>query len=396
MYHYLISALKRRLVLELKDVFARHPVYSKVVPFIQNKYAFDERPQFGIVVKGSSANKVSLAADNFVGMMASHVMLAHVGAPAYPIEWVRENKTLVEKHNGMPIAPGIYYVEIESAPTTPQEAGRFYVDPLLTVTDEPVLHFESGIEREAQLQTPPLQGTLRLYENRRHELKEGTDYTVDYTTGAIQLLTRFYKDSILTADYRYAVEPIGPIDFYWNTADFTTLPGIILAFGKRAKKGDKVAVVVYPDRVDTAQVFGGKTELSFDIDVIAQDPTQMEEIADHAMISLWGEKKPALEFEGIEILDVSIGGEAEEMQDETAEIFFYTASMTVQLRADWEIYVPLPLTISNVTPAPTAVTTDYDRRTTAVSGIQQSANDLLFSTVPISIPGRNADYERIT
>ena len=55
MYFYLISSLKRRLIEELKDSFARHPLYKKIVPFIQNKYAFDERPQYGIVVKGSSA-----------------------------------------------------------------------------------------------------------------------------------------------------------------------------------------------------------------------------------------------------------------------------------------------------------------------------------------------------
>jgi hypothetical protein len=36
MYYYLLSSLKRRLILELQDSFSRHPVYEKVVPFIQN------------------------------------------------------------------------------------------------------------------------------------------------------------------------------------------------------------------------------------------------------------------------------------------------------------------------------------------------------------------------
>ena len=79
MYYYLISSLKRRLILELQDSFAQHPIYSKIVPWIQNKYTFDERPQFGIVVKGSSANKVALSGDNFMGTVESHVMLAYIG-----------------------------------------------------------------------------------------------------------------------------------------------------------------------------------------------------------------------------------------------------------------------------------------------------------------------------
>jgi hypothetical protein len=397
MYHYLISALKRRLVLELKDIFSRHPVYEKVVPYIQNKYSFDERPQYGIVVKGSTANKVALSGDNYLGTIESYLMLAYVNQPAYPIEWVREDTPTIQANNNVfPLAPGIYYIDVLSVPTPDQQPGQFMIDPLIRVTDEPVLQFQSGIEREAQLQVPPLQNTLRLWENRRYLLKEGTDYTIDYKTGAITLKGRYNRSAILTADYFYPVDSMGPFNFYWNTSDATSLPGVVMAFGKRARVGDKVAVVIYPDRVDTAQAFGGKLELTFDVDVIAQDPAQMEEIADHAMISLWSEKKPALETEGIEVLDVSISGEAEEMQDETAQIFFYTASMSVQLRSDWEVHIPLPLTLTLVSDAPADIPTDDNRGTTAKSGLKVVSNGLVYATVPIMIPGRNADFERIT
>src|SRR5574338_1269213 len=146
MYYYLVAALKRRLVLELKDSFSKHPIYEKIVPNIQNRYAFDERPQFGIVVKGSSANKVSLAADNHLGTIDSHVMLAYVGEAAYPIEWVREDLAAVRANNDvMPIRAGIYYIEILTVPTTAAGIGTFVVDPLIEVTDEAVLVFQSGI-----------------------------------------------------------------------------------------------------------------------------------------------------------------------------------------------------------------------------------------------------------
>lgn len=381
MYFYLVNSLKRRLILELQDSFKGHPIYNKVVPWIQDKFVFKERPQFGIVVKGASANKVSLAADNFIGTVQSHVMLAYIGTPAYPLEWVREDLRAVAVEKYFPTPAGVYYMEILRAPENNSDYGCFAIDPLLTVTDEAVLQFVTGVEREAQLQNIPLRGTLRLWQDHRNELFEGTDYAVNYQNGAISFLRNFSPNSVLNADYRYPTASIGPVNFQWNQADFTTLPGVVLAFGKRACTGDKVAVQVFPNRVDAANAYGGKFELSFELDVITQDSIQREEIADFALMSLWGVKKPLLEYEGIELIDVSIGAEVEETYDETADLMYYNTSMTIQTRADWEIHIPLPLTISRVTqniPSPA----------------QQNASDLYFATAA-AIVGRNSDFEKI-
>ena len=385
MYYYLVGALKRRVILELRDTFSRHPLYNKLTPFIQNKYAFDERPQFGIVVKGASANKVALSADNYIGTVESHIMLTNVGVPAYPIEWVREDLETIRANEGrFPLAAGIYYLEILQAPDNPTDFGKFIVDPLLTVTDEALLEFTSGIEREAQLQNLPAPGTLRLWFNKNRLLKEGVDYIVDYKTGAITLATRAQPQSVLTADYRYPVPSLGPFDYYWNQADHTSLPGVVMAFGKRGKVGDKVALAVYEDRVEAARAYGGKFEVSFDLDVIAQDPNQMEEIADFLVMSLWAEKKEGLATEGIEVVDISMGGEAEETYDETGDTFYYNASISLQLRADWEMHVPVPLVLSRVTQEPTAQT----------HGITPLLSGLYFQTQPV-MPNMNSDYERI-
>ena len=398
MYFYLISSLKRRLIHELKDSFSRHPLYDKIVPFIQNKYAFDERPQFGIVVKGSSANKVALSGDNFMGTVESHVMLAYLGQPVFPLEWVREDSRAIKANQDVfPTAPGIYYIEILTVPTSPQGYGTFVVDPLLTVTDEAVLRFQSGIEREAQLQQIPAQGTLRLWENRRYLLRQGTDYALDSGDGHIEFLGRTSVNSVVTADYRYPIPSIGPVQFQWNTPDVQTIPGVVLAFGKRARVGDKVAVVIYPDRVDAANAFGGKFEVSFDLDVIvANDATQMEEVVDLVIMYLWGQKKSALELEGIEIVDISIGGEAEDTYDEAADTFYYNASVSIQLRADWEIHVPLPLTVSRVTPTTRGMDADASLgdKTAQTTIVGDGPNSLYFATTPV-LAGRNNDFERI-
>jgi hypothetical protein len=248
----------------------------------------------------------------------------------------------------------------------------------LTVTDELALLVETGVETEIQLQQTPLQGTLRLWENHRHPLQEGTDYGVDYRTGLVTITSRLARGAIVTADYRYEVPRLGPFTWKWNSANLA-LPGVILAFGKRGRVGDRVAVVVYDDRVDTAMAYGGRTDVSFDLDIISQDPAQMEEMADYVFLTLWGEKRAGLSSEGLEIIDVSMGGEGEESYDETADLYFYTASMSVQIQADWEIHVPLPLTISRA----------------VGNGVQAVTSGLYFSTVPIT-PGRNCEYERIT
>lgn len=386
MYFRLISSMKRRLILELQDSFSRHPVYEKIVPFIQNKFAFDERPQYGIVVKGSSGNKVQVSPQNFIGTVESHVMLAYYNEPAYMLEWVKEDTNTVRQTGGMPIPPGIYYIECLSAPTMPGECGEFIIDPLLTATDEPLIQVNEGPAVAATLHNQPVQGTLRVYLNRNIRLAEGSDYTVDYENQKVTFSTDLFPGSIITADYRYAAPSIGPIKWEWNKADWETLPGVVMAFGKRGRPGDKQAIVVYQDRVESAQAYGGRFDLSFDVDVIARDPMQMEEIADMVFMYLFCEKRSNLSFEGIELTDVSMGGESEETYDEAADLFYFNYSMTVQLQSDWEIHIPLPFTISRAAA--------YTRPDGSSSIQPLSQASLFFNTTPIVV-GRNADYERI-
>ena len=384
MYYSLVSALKRRIILELQESFSQHPVYAKVSANVQSRFTFTERPQYGIVVKGSSANKVALSGDNFMGTISSHVMLTNVNEPAYPIEWVREDLSAIHANQGVfPARPGIYYIEILTVPENAGDTGTFMVDPLLEVVDEALLRFQSGIETLAQLENLPVEGTVRVYLNHRVLLTEGTDYRVQYSDGSVTLLTRQQPNSVLTADYYYSIASFGPITWQWNAADFRTLPGVVMAFGKRGKVGDKVAIRVYPDRVDTAQAFGGKFEVTFEMDVIARDTNQMEEIADLAIMYLWGQKKSKLEFEGIEITDISMGGEAEEVYDETGDDYFYTASLSLNLRSDWEIHVPMPLTFTKAT------------QTIVPNATTGLPSNLFFVTAPV-LAGRSHSFERIS
>lgn len=378
MYYNLVNTLKRRLILELQEGFSKHPQFEKIVPFIQNKSAFDERPQHGIVVKGSSSNKVQLSANNYLGVISSRVMLAYMEKQSHLLEWVREDsQVLANNQDVMPIQPGVYILECLSAPSNVGEVGTFAIDPFLTITDEPLLVSIAGVNSEAQLQQLPLSGTLRLWENRRIALKEGVDFDVDYRTGLVTFKTPLARGGIVTADYRYSVARLGPFNWKWDSASLV-LSGVVMAFGRRGRVGDKVAVVVYDDRVDVAEAYGGRIDASFDMDVISRDTDQMERMADYAFMVLWGEKRPELSSEGFEIVDVSMGGESEEAYDETGDLMFYTGSLSVQIQSDWEIHIPLPLTTSRIT-----------------QELAPVAQGLFFTTVPVTL-GRNNEYERIS
>ncbi len=381
MYAYFLSPLKRRILQELKDSFARHPVYSKIVPYIENKYVFEERPPYGIVLKGTSINKTQLAADNYIGTVVSHVMLATFGQPVYPLEWIREDHSAVRANGGrFPTAPGVYYLRIEEAPTNPQQPGKFIIDPLLTVTDEVASFRPTDDPRVFYLQHMPVDNTFRLWLNRSVFLREGLDFTRDQDR--VTLTDSPAKGQVFSSDYRYAVPRIGPVDFYWNTSDQTTLPGVVLAFGKRAATGNTVGVVVYPNRVDAAQAYGGRIDANFDLTILAQDPIQMEEIADHAMMVFLQERRSTLGFEGIEVVDVSLTGESEDVYDEAGDTYYYQVGLSLQVQADWEVHYPLPLTISRVSQ-------EEPRGIKPLAG-----NSLYFAAHPV-IVGRNSDFERI-
>lgn len=351
MFYNLRSPMKRRLILLLRECFGRHPIYNKVA--IQDRYDWDVRPQIGIVVKGSSTSNVALSPDNFVGTLESHVMLAYVPGklPAFPLEWVREDSYKVEK--GTLATPGAYFLEITNAPTSAGEIGEFVIDPIYRVSQEPLIEFVTGYETEAELEHEPLAPTLHLWENNRYLLMPGVDFTLDGKK--VTFLHSSFPRYKITASYYYPSETQGPFPFQWNTSVRDVIPGAVLAFGKRAVKGDQVAVVVTEKRTDTAAAYGGRISISFDIDIFARDQTQQEEVCDLAYMALWADMRSALGDEGIDISEVSSGGESEESYDENAQDPYYTSNLSVTLQTDWEIHVPYPLVIAKVTPTSQAL-----------------------------------------
>jgi len=277
-YYFLTQQIHRVFIEELRNYWSYHPRYQDIVDHIEGKYSFRERPQYGIVLKNSSGNQVQLAADNFQGHVDSYIYLANVeGKPGLSIEWVKENSVAIQNNGGIfPTAPGIYYVDFCDANGNPTDKA-FYLDPLLEVVDETPLKIN---DTQYQLENGGfLAGTLRLYRMPGNiQLYEGVNYNVDAETGEITLLDDLVsEEDFISADYKVPGETTGPWAVMEERALTEPIPGAILAFGRRVTAGDRLAVVVQRKRSISAMEYGGRWDLTMDVDVIARDPLAQRE-----------------------------------------------------------------------------------------------------------------------
>jgi hypothetical protein len=355
MYHHLTEATKRRMILELRRFWEYHPKYRDIVDHIQGKYSFRERPQYGIILKSSSANQVQLSSDNYQGLVHSYVQLAKFkDKPGLSIEWVREDAVAIRSNNGVfPSAPGIYYIQIEEVDPQPpfmnEPSFQFVVDPLLDVYDEKAVQLDP---LTWMVDRAYLNGTLRVYEMPGSiPYVSGINYSEDEAEeGLIKLTRPLPAGSHLSVDYRYVGESTGPWPIKYNYGQKQAIPGCVLAFGRRIEKGDIMAVVVHPRRQPTAQEYGGKWELSLDFDIMARDVFAQQEISDSTIMYLWAVARNRLSTEGIEITSVSMGGESEEVYDENGDDYYYTSNFSISVMTDWSIQVPLAATIRRLVP----------------------------------------------
>lgn len=358
MYYHLTEATKRRFLLELRRFWQYHPKYRDLVDHIQGKYSFRERPQYGIILKTSSANQVQLSADNYQGLINSYVQLAkYPDKPGLAVEWVDEDVVAIRANGGVfPSTPGIYFIQItEATVSTPpydvEPSFEFMVDPLLEVQDEVATKVDDFTWMVSNVY---LDGTTRVYEMPGNiPYVRGVNYTENPAEATLTVVEPLPPNTYLMVTYRYPAASTGPWKIQENFAHKMAIPGVTLAFGRRIEKGDILAVVVHSRRQPTALEYGGKWDISLDFDVVARDPYAQQEITDATIMYLWGVARNRLSTEGIEITNVSMGGETEEIYDENGDDYFYNASFSVQTMTDWSIRVPLSATIRRVVPLTT-------------------------------------------
>lgn len=348
MKNFLTNALKKRVILELRRILREHPKYSGDSENVYNKFSFEERVQRGIIVNGTSSDRVRLSADNYVGRLSSFLLMSPMdNSPGKTLEWVRENYPLLEQYSPrrdvFPSPPGAYIIEVQRLPDEGHNVpGLFTVDPVLTVFNDPLLVFASTADQEAQLSHDNIYpNSLRLWLDGRRALLPDVDFSIDYATGAIVFLKEPPPGVTVYADYRYRTGVQGPFPFRFEESNLTAIPGAVLAFGDRAQVGDRTAIIVGDHRSEVADIYGGKFETSFELVVFSRDAEDREKLSDYVIASVL-EAQNRLGFEGLELLDISPGGENEEVYNPEIDDYYYESSVSLSMRVDWESYVYLP------------------------------------------------------
>lgn len=269
--------------------------------------------------------------------------------PGTTVEWVMENKSLLEqyslKRDIFPSPPGVYILEVKQLPDDPHSVpGFFTIDPFLTETDEPLITFSASSGQQGQLsRAGVIPNSVRLWLDGRRPLLVGVDYSVD-DSGVVIFLKPTPTGSTVFADYRYKVGLQGPFPFNYEAADLKSLPGVIIAFGDRAQECDKLAIVIGQSRMETAEIYGGKFEVNFDLVVFSKDAEDREKMSDYIIAKIL-DRQNDLGYEGIELLDVAPGGESEEIYNAETDDYYYDGAVSVGFRVDWEIYKPMPVEI---------------------------------------------------
>jgi len=349
MYYWLTNATKKFLISELRESFADHPYFSKIQ--VQDRFSFKERPQFALIIKGSSGDRIVLSPQNFVGMVHSYCMLASIdGHKGQFLEWIREDtQALYDNDNVFPTEPGIYVLELLDVDDE-KEGGTVIVDVFRSIFDENLITFETGLETEAYLDNEPITKSLRLRVDNNdyvYILEEGVDY--DQDGNKITFLSPFVEKTTILADYKVLTGSNGPHTFNSFGSNNSILPGVVLAFGHKLLKGDKCAVVITDRRGPAFNEYGGHYTMSFDIDAIAvKDSEQAEQVADDAVMTFL-KKKSQFEDVGLTMVDgPSLGGESEEVYDEEGDEYYFSNSFSISFQTDWSYYEPLPLQVSQV------------------------------------------------
>jgi len=353
MVTWLNNATKRNIIQVLRDIMGEHPRYRGDKDNVQNKFSFDERPSRGIIVNGTSADRVVLSADNYMGREKSFVMHAPAnGKNGNTVEWVRENANVLAQKSAnsslFPAAPGAYSFKVLSVPDDARNIpGTLSVTPNFTVYGDDLITIRYPDAAEAQLnRTNIYEDSLRLYLDGRILLKPDFDYTVDYTSGLITFKREMPEGIEVTADYRYSAPTVSPVFFKREEFKVDIIEGAVIAFGDRCEVDDEFVIVVTEDRAETADVFGGKFEIDFDLIAFSKDAEDREKLADYITMSVMN-RQIKLSNMGMELLEIAPGGENEDIYNNETDSYYYETNLRLRLRVEWSTYIPLPMVLSD-------------------------------------------------
>jgi hypothetical protein len=330
MFYRITNAIKKILIQELQEFFKDHPDFNDEL-VITNKFSFDERPKYALILKTASAKSIKLSLDNYKGTVQSYTVLANLkNRPGKMIEWVREDVANVCNL----VKPGYYLVQMV-------EDDKFTVSAYLSVEDEALTIEHAGFDHAFLKHQNINPGSEYILDETGRKLQNNEHYTIDYASGEITILKMPDGAEELKADYQYIGSTTGPFDVLPETVNNTAIPGVILAFGNFLKKDNIQVVVVYAERQIVAKAYMGKWVLSVNMSAVAQDTDTQESLIDLAGMYLWSVLQEKLTDNGIYLEEFNVGGETEDEEVKTSNELSYAADLSFDVNVEWEAYQPI-------------------------------------------------------
>jgi hypothetical protein len=117
-------------------------------------------------------------------------------------------------------------------------------------------------------------------------------------------------------------------------------PGLWLAFGDIAVKGDQAAVIISPSLTETYQVYGSKENLTFTLEIKSNDLQTSSDLAEMIKQHLLITSRTNVEADGLTIFEATrdfVG----ESRDPSGTASNYIYNVTVTASADWKLFKPL-------------------------------------------------------
>lgn len=169
---------------------------------------------------------------------------------------------------------------------------------------------------------------------------------VDENGQVTQTLTAKQVSSMDSSQLKSVVQTSAGIPLLVNGQQQPVLPGLRLAIGDNVVVGDQAAIIVSPKLTETYEVFGSKENLSFTLEVKANDLQTASDLSEMIKRDILIMRRINTEADGLTIFEAtrSFQGQA---RDTSATAPSYVWNVTVSASADWKVYVPLVTRVTN-------------------------------------------------
>ncbi len=143
-----------------------------------------------------------------------------------------------------------------------------------------------------------------------------------------------------------------------NGQQSAILSGLRLAIGDNVVEGDQAAIIVSPNMTETYEVFGSKENLTFTLEVKANDLQTASDLSEMLKREILIMRRTNTEADGLTIFEVTrtFAGTARDASA-TAPQYIYT--LTVTASADWKVYIPLVDYLANLEITENVPQTDF-------------------------------------